>query len=88
METRIPSVSLPTSTTGILVVVYQSSGSQGGIVMMPWGVSFMAFPVTFGGNPQGQDWVATDIRQVIIGGVAYQAKLALWSINGYEVPSQ
>ncbi len=83
-----PSVSLPTSTTGILIVTYQSSADQGGIVMMPWGVSSLAFPVTFGGNPHGQDWVTTDLRQVTIGGVAYQAKLALWSINGYQVPSQ
>ena len=83
-----PLVSLPTGTTGILMVTYQSSVAQGGIVMMPWGVSSLAFPVTFGGNPTGQEWVATDIRQVTIGGVAYQAKLALWNINGNQVPSQ
>jgi hypothetical protein len=52
--------------------------------MMPWGISSLAFPVTFGGNPVGQDWVATDIRQVIIGGIAYQAKLALWN-QGVQV---
>jgi hypothetical protein len=83
-----PTVSMPTSTTGILIVTYQSSGTQGGIVMMPWGISSLAFPLTFGGNPQGQEWVATDIRQVTIGGVAYQAKLALWNMNGYQVPNQ
>ncbi len=83
-----PLVSLPTGTTGILMVTYQSSVAQGGIVLMPWGVSSLAFPVTFGGNPTGQEWVSTDIRQVTIGGVAYQAKLALWNINGNQVPSQ
>ena len=81
-----PSIPLPTCTTGILIVTYQQEGStQGGVVMMPWGISSLAFPVTFGGNPQGQDWVATDIRQVTIGGIAYQAKLALWNTSGYQV---
>ena len=76
---------LPECTTGILIVTYQQEGStQGGVVMMPWGISSLAFPVTFGGNPQGQDWVTTDIRQVTIGGIAYQAKLALWN-QGVQV---
>jgi hypothetical protein len=79
------SVPLPTCTTGILIVTYQQEGStQGGVVMMPWGISSLAFPVTFGGNPQGQNWVATDIRQVTIGGIAYQAKLELWN-QGVQV---
>jgi hypothetical protein len=38
--------------------------------------------VVFGGDPTGQEWVATDIRQVTVNGVAYQAKLALWSLGG------
>ena len=80
-----PIIPLPACTTGILIVTYQQEGStQGGVVMMPWGVSSLAFPVTFGGNPQGQDWVATDIRQVTIGGIAYQAKLSLWNLQGYQ----
>jgi hypothetical protein len=80
-----PSIPLPTCTTGILIVTYQQEGStQGGVVMMPWGISSLAFPVTFGGNPHGQVWVATDIRQVTIGGIAYQAKLALWN-QGVQV---
>ncbi len=79
------SITLPTCTTGILIVTYQQEGStQGGVVMMPWGISSLAFPVTFGGNPQGQEWVATDIRQVTIGGIAYQAKLELWN-QGVQV---
>ncbi len=77
-------VFLPTCTTGILIVTYQQQGSstQGGVVMMPWGISSLAFPVTFGGNPQQQTWVATDMRQVTINNVAYQAKLSLWSTQG------
>jgi hypothetical protein len=77
-------VSLP-ATLGILVVAYQLSSTQGGVIMMPWGISSLAFPVTFGAAPEGQDWVATDLRQVTIGDIAYQAKLALWNQNGYSV---
>jgi hypothetical protein len=52
---------------------------------MPWGLSSMAFPIVFGGDPSGVEWVATDIRQVIVNNVAYQAILALWSLEGYSV---
>jgi hypothetical protein len=79
-----PSISLPTCTTGILIVTYQANDNKGGIVMMPWSLSSLAFPITFGGNPHGQSWVSTDIRQVIIGGIAYQAKLELWN-QGMQV---
>jgi hypothetical protein len=77
-------VTIPTYNTGILVITYKV-GTQGGVVLMPWGLSSMAFPVIFGGNPFGNEWVATDIRQVVVKGVAYQAKLGLWSLQGYGV---
>lgn len=77
-----PTISMPTNSPGILIIPYQVNSTEGGIVMMPWGVSSLAFPVTFGGNPQHQEWVATDMRQVMIGNVAYQAKLSLWSTQG------
>ncbi len=80
-----PNVFLPSTTTGILIVTYQTSSTQGGIVMMPWGLSSLAFPLTFGGNPHGQAWVTNDLRQVTIGGVAYQVKLELWDQPGYQV---
>jgi hypothetical protein len=41
--------------------------------------------VVFGEDPSGKEWVATDIRQVLVGNVAYQVKLALWSLEGYGV---
>jgi hypothetical protein len=70
---------------GILIVTYKDSVSgQVGIVLMPWGLGSMAFPVTLGGNSKGQEWVTTDIRQVTIGGFAYEAKLALWSLQGVQ----
>jgi hypothetical protein len=79
------SITIPTYNPGILVITYRKSAQQTGVVMMPWGISSLAFPVTFGEDPSGKEWVATDMRQVIVNGIAYQAKLALWSLEGYGV---
>jgi hypothetical protein len=81
---NVTELTIPTYNPGILVITYKV-GTQGGVVLMPWGLSSLAFPVIFGGNPLGNDWVATDIRQVVIGGVAYQAKLEMWSLQGVGV---
>jgi hypothetical protein len=70
--------------TGFLVVTYWT-GNDYGMVVMPWGIGTFGLSVVFGGNPSGQEWVVTDLRQVIVNGVAYQAKLALWSLEGYRV---
>ena len=78
-------VNVPTDNPGILIITYKKSSVEGGLVMMPWGVSSLAFPVVFGGDPASQEWVATDMRQVIVGGVAYQVTIALWSLEGYQV---
>jgi hypothetical protein len=32
-----------------------------------------------------RSWIATDLRQVRISGIAYQAKLSVWSLSGYQV---
>jgi hypothetical protein len=45
----------------------------------------MAFTVSFGNAPLNKEWVATDARQVLVNGIAYNAKLALWSLSGYSV---
>jgi hypothetical protein len=79
-------VTLPSYNPGILVIAYEN-GTAGGVVMLPWGLGSLAFPVTFGGNPAEQEWVATDMRQVLINDVAYQAKLSLWSYKGIQVIS-
>jgi hypothetical protein len=79
-----PSVNIPTDNPGILIITYKR-GTEGGVVMMPWGVSSLAFPIVFGGDPSQQEWVATDMRQVTVGGIAYQAKIAVWSLEGYQV---
>jgi hypothetical protein len=78
-------VTIPTYNPGILIVTYRKSATEYGVVLMPWGISSMAFPIVFGDDPSGKEWVATDIRQVIVGNVAYQAILALWSLEGYSV---
>jgi hypothetical protein len=78
-------VTIPTYNPGILIITYRKSAVEGGVVLMPWGMSSMAFPVTFGEDPIGKEWVATDIRQVLVNKIAYQAKLALWSLQGYQV---
>jgi hypothetical protein len=72
------------SNDGILVVTYKDVSGQYGVVLMPWGLGALAFPLTFGGNPVGQEWVTTDIRQVTINGFAYQAQLSLWNLQGYS----
>lgn len=78
-------VTIPTDNPGILVITYKKSAVEGGVIMMPWGISSMAFPVVFGDDPFSREWVATDIRQVIVNNIAYQATLALWSYEGYQV---
>jgi hypothetical protein len=77
-------VTIPTYNPGILVITYRKSATEGGVVMMPWGLSSMAFSVVFGDDPSSREWVATDLRQVIVNGIAYQATLALWSLS-YQV---
>jgi hypothetical protein len=79
-------VSLPVQIdAGVLVIAYQNEAAEGGVAVMPWGAGSLALPVTFGGDPAGQEWVATDMRQVLVSGIAYQAKLSLWSLAGVQV---
>jgi len=69
---------------GFLIVTYWT-GNEYGMVIMPWGIGTIGMSVVFGGDPSLKEWVSTDIRQVIVNGIAYQAKLALWSLEGYGV---
>jgi hypothetical protein len=77
-------LTIPTYNPGILVVTYNSNNGNG-FVLMPWGLSSMSFPMVFGGDPSQQEWVATDMRQVTVGGIAYQAQISVWSLEGYQV---
>jgi hypothetical protein len=81
-------ITIPTYNPGLLVIAYRKSAQDSGVVLMPWGISSMAFPISFGSNPLEAEWVATDVRQVIVNNIAYQAKLALWSLEGYQVTGQ
>lgn len=76
-------VQIPTASPGILVVTFRH-GNEYGISMVPWGIGSLGVSLVFGDNPAGKDWVATDIRQVLIADVSYQAKIALWSLEGYQ----
>jgi Tfp pilus assembly protein PilV len=79
-------VTIPTNGTGALIITYMEDSSKSGVVIMPWGASSMAFPVIFGESTtgtNGKEWVASDIRQVSVNGISYQAKLFLWSLQGY-----
>ncbi|MEM4704080.1 MAG: hypothetical protein QXJ02_03330 [Candidatus Bathyarchaeia archaeon] len=78
-------VTIPTHNPGILIITYRKSAVEGGVILVPWGISTLAFPIVFGDEPKGAEWVTTDIRQVVVNGIAYQAKLALWSMEGYQV---
>jgi hypothetical protein len=83
-EQQYDIVTIPTHNPGIIVVTYNSNNGIG-VVLMPWGISSLAFPMTFGGDASQQEWVATDMRQVTVGGIAYQAQIAVWSLEGYQV---
>ncbi len=72
------------NNAGILIVTYRDAPTgQTGITLAPWGLGPIAYPVILGGSDAGQDWVTTDIRQVTISGIAYQAQLSLWRLQGY-----
>jgi hypothetical protein len=80
-------LSLP-ANYGILSVTYKDPSGNCGVALMPWGCSCTASQIVFGDSPTSQEWVSTDIRQVTIGGISYQAKLALWSVEGHMVNGQ
>ena len=72
-------ISIDPNTVGVLVIAYGKSAVDSGIVVMPWGLSSLGFSVTLGGQHTSQNWVSTDLRQVLVNGIPYQAKLELWS---------
>ena len=80
-RTQIPQEYL--ESPGVLIVTCRK-GNEYGVSVMPWQIQTLSFNITFGDDPSNQEWVATDLRQVLIGEVPYQAKLALWSLKGYK----
>jgi hypothetical protein len=75
---------IPTSNPGFLIVTYRT-GNEYGVTVMPWGISTLGVSVLFGDNPAGNVWTATDLRQVTVDELAYQAKITCWSLQGYQV---
>ena len=73
-------IQIPTSYAGFLVVSY-CKGPEFGMVIMPWGISTIGLSVTFGGDSSGYEWVATELRQVVVNELSYQVKLAVWSLH-------
>ncbi|MEA2090508.1 MAG: hypothetical protein U9O89_07130, partial [Thermoproteota archaeon] len=67
------------------LVSYCKSAVDQGMVIMPWGINTLGPSVTFGGDPSNQDWVATDLRQAVVGKLCYQVKIAVWSLKGRQV---
>lgn len=80
-------LTIPTSAPGILVITWSGVISGEGrvyrTVMMPWGMGAfgMQDPITFGGDPSGHEWVATELRQVTVNQISYQVKLAAWKLG-------
>ena len=77
-------VQIPTSEPGILLVTYRK-GNEYCITMTPWGISTLGFSITFGGDSNNADWVATELRQMTVDGISYQVKLAVWNIKGRQL---
>ena len=77
-------IHIPTSSMGFLIVT-SWTGNDYGMIIMPWGISTLGFSVLFGGNPAGNVWAATDLRQVTVDQMAYQAQIICWSLQGYQV---
>lgn len=74
-------VQIPSFDPGILIIMYRVNGIDFGTIIMPWGVSSLGISVDFGMEPATSSWVATQLRQVIIGQISYQVRLALWSLT-------
>ncbi|UCH32029.1 MAG: hypothetical protein JSV05_01140 [Candidatus Bathyarchaeota archaeon] len=74
---------LPAGRPGFLLVTYRS-GNDLGMNIMPWGLGSLAVAVTFGANPAGNVWTATDFRHVTVDQMSYQAKIICWSLKGYQ----
>ncbi len=75
---------LPVGYPGFMLVTYRS-GNDIGMTIMPWGIGSLAVSTLFGDNPFGNVWASTDLRQVSIDQLSYQAKITCWSLQGYQI---
>jgi hypothetical protein len=85
-------VQIPVDQPGILMIawsgVVKGEGRIYRTVVMPWGMGALGMydlSLSFGGDPSGKSWVATEMRQVTVNEIPYQITLAVWSEEGYQV---
>ena len=73
---------IPASEVGLLVVSYKANNEVGNIIV-PWGVGALGVSASFGGSfgSASSDFVATEVRQVTIDGIAYQVKVSAWKLG-------
>jgi len=70
---------------GLLVISYltpEDAEDDMGSVILPWGVGTLGVSTSFGGDPTGYSFVATELRQVSIDDISYQVKVSTWSLSG------
>jgi len=74
-------IQVPASEAGVLLITYRGRGQFRSIVL-PWGVGTLAVSISFGGDPTGYSFVATELRQVSVNDISYQMKVSTWSLGG------
>jgi len=67
---------------GLLVISYLTPEDDMGSVILPWGVGALGVSISFGGDPTGYSFVATELRQVSVNDISYQVKVSTWSLSG------
>jgi len=72
---------VPAYEAGVLFIAYKGRGQLRSIVL-PWGVGTLGVSISFGGDPTGYSFVATELRQVSINDISYQVKVSTWSLSG------
>jgi Tfp pilus assembly protein PilV len=72
---------------GILAVTYNSTKTNTGISLLPWGIGSLGATLVYGSaipSSSNKNWVSIDVRQVMVNGESYQFKIALWSLTGHQ----
>lgn len=74
-------IQVPACEAGVLLITYRGRGQLRSIVV-PWGVGTLGVSISFGGDPTGYSFVATELRQVSVNDITYQMKVSTWSLGG------
>jgi hypothetical protein len=72
---------VPDCEVGLLVISYMKSANTMGTIILPWGIGTLGVSTSFGGDPTGYSFVATELRQVSINDITYQMKVSTWSLG-------